>query len=214
MSASEKSTKAADRLTTTSRTRPSSDGETKVPFLGDIPGLGFFFREQSNLRKRTELVVIIRPYITTTPNEASLISQKFLNKNSIHPNSPRVDNLNIYSNNDKRHKGYQLEKPFKEYDLQDRWDHYHDKGERARHKNYVAPQSQNDYQPSEKQKAYVELTEYASKSVRLAANEREVVEDISPAKLTNTHSADLLYDSRIRVVPVASWRKGDGSPPD
>ncbi len=184
------------------------DVESKVPVLGDIPGLGFFFRDIAKIRERTELVVIIRPFITTTPNEASQVSQDFLKENSIHPNAPKIDNLNIYSNNDRRIKGYHLEKPFKEYDLQDRFDHFHDKGERARHKNYVAPQSQNDYQPSEKQKTYIELTEYASKSVRLAANEREVVEDISPAKLTNTHSADLLYDSRIRVVPVASWRKG------
>ena len=186
----------------------AKDKESKVPVLGDIPGLGFFFRDVAKVRERKELVVIIRPFITTTPNEASQVSQDFLDENSIHPNAPKVDNLNIYSNNDRRIKGYHLEKPFKEYDLQDRFDHFHDKGERARHKNYVAPQSQNDYQPSEKQKTYVELTEYASKSVRLAANERQAVEDISPAKLTNTHSADLLYDSRIRVVPVASWRKG------
>jgi len=186
----------------------AKDKESKVPVLGDIPYLGFFFRDVAKVRQRTELVVIIRPFITTTPNEASQVTQDFLKENSIHPSSPKVDNLNIYSNNDKRIKGYHLEKPFKEYDLQDRWDHFHDKGERAKHKNYVPPQSKSPSQPSSKQQIYVDLTKYASKSVRLAADEREVVPDIKPAKLENIRSADLLYDSRVKVVPIASWRKG------
>ncbi|NOR69393.1 MAG: DUF3438 family protein, partial [Methylomarinum sp.] len=186
----------------------AGDKETKVPVLGDIPGLGFFFREQANSRKRTELVVIIRPYITTTPNEASLVSQRFLDKNSIHPNSHEVDNMDIYSNKDKRHKGYQLEKPFKEYDLQDKFDRFKDKGERSKHKKSISSQSNRSIEPSSKQQTYVELTQYAAKSVRLAANNREVVAGISPTKLANTRSADLLYDSRIKVIPVASWHKG------
>ena len=104
--------------------------------------------------------------------------------------------------------GYQLEKPFKEYDLQDKFDRFKDKGERAKFKQSISPQANRNIKPSSKQKTYVELTQYAAKSVRLTANKREVVAGISPTKLANTRSADLLYDSRIKVVPVASWRKG------
>ncbi|NOR68472.1 MAG: DUF3438 family protein [Methylomarinum sp.] len=181
----------------------AKDGETKVPILGDIPGLGFFFRDKTKLRERTELVVIIRPFITTTPNEASLVSNRFIDRNSIHPNAAKVDNMNIYSNKDKRHKGYQLDKPFKEYDLQDKFDRFHDKGDRTRYKKPVSSIS-----PTSKQQSYVELTKYAAKSVRLAVNKRELVAGINSVKLSNIRSADLLYDSRIKVIPVASWRKG------
>lgn len=181
----------------------AGDRESKVPVLGDIPGLGFFFREVADTRSRTELVVIIRPYITTTPSEASRVSQQFLEKNSIHPNSPKVDNLNIYSNSDKRHKGYQLEKPFKEYDLQDKFDRYHDKGERVKPEQpLLSPQTNSKHQ------TYVDLTKYAAKSVRIASHEREAVPGINPASLANTRSADLLYDSRIKTIPIASWHKG------
>ena len=182
------------------------DNESKVPILGDIPGLGFFFKEQANLRGRKELVVIIRPYITTSPKEASLVSKQYLEKTSIHPSSPDVDNLDIYSNNDKRHKGYQLEKPFKEYDLQDKFDGFHDKGERSRH--HKPTSSKKNISTNSKQKIYVDLTQYAAKSVRLSASDREVVANIKPSYLKNTHSADLLYDSRIKAIPVASWHQG------
>jgi len=186
----------------------AADIESKVPVLGDIPGLGFFFRETSKVRKRTELVVIIRPYITTTPTETARFSREFIERNSLHPNAKDMGNLELYSNNDYRHKGYQLEKPFKEYDLQDKFDRFHDKGDRSRYKKSEPNQPVSKGAPTGKQQTYVELTKYAAKSVRLAAPKREVVPGISPAKLINNRSADLLYDSRVKVVPVASWRKG------
>ena len=37
--------------------------QTKVPILGDIPLLGFLFRTQSNVKKRTELIIFIRPTV-------------------------------------------------------------------------------------------------------------------------------------------------------
>ncbi len=107
----------------------AADGESKVPILGDIPGLGFFFKDQGNLRSRTELVVIIRPYITSTPSEAAQTSREFLWQNSQHPNAPDASNMDIYSNHDRRHKGYQLEQPYKEYPAQDSMDAFHGKGD-------------------------------------------------------------------------------------
>lgn len=43
---------------------------TKVPLLGDIPLLGVFFRSDSRTDNRTELVVLITPYVLMTPEEA------------------------------------------------------------------------------------------------------------------------------------------------
>jgi general secretion pathway protein D len=42
----------------------------KVPLLGDIPILGQFFRYDSKSNTRTELMVLITPYVLTTPDEA------------------------------------------------------------------------------------------------------------------------------------------------
>ena len=36
---------------------------TKVPFFGDLPGLGFLFRNDSRLDIKTELLIFITPRI-------------------------------------------------------------------------------------------------------------------------------------------------------
>lgn len=43
---------------------------TKIPLLGDIPVLGAFFRTDSRDEARTELLVLITPYVLMTPEEA------------------------------------------------------------------------------------------------------------------------------------------------
>jgi len=42
-----------------------SEGETKVPFLGDIPFLGNLFRQRSRTSDRTELLIFLTPKIIT-----------------------------------------------------------------------------------------------------------------------------------------------------
>ncbi|WP_413112657.1 pilus (MSHA type) biogenesis protein MshL [Thaumasiovibrio sp. DFM-14] len=41
----------------------SSDSVSKVPLLGDIPGLGHLFRNVSKLHSKTELVILLRPTV-------------------------------------------------------------------------------------------------------------------------------------------------------
>lgn len=36
---------------------------TKVPFLGDIPFLGWFFKEEEKKVRETEVLIIIKPKI-------------------------------------------------------------------------------------------------------------------------------------------------------
>ena len=43
----------------------------KVPFLGDIPGLGTLFRSSSVSKERSELVILITPKIITDSDTAS-----------------------------------------------------------------------------------------------------------------------------------------------
>ena len=49
---------------------------TKVPFLGDIPWLGEFFKSTSNRTRKTELIVLITPTILTNVDEAQLATQE------------------------------------------------------------------------------------------------------------------------------------------
>jgi type II secretory pathway component GspD/PulD (secretin) len=41
----------------------SSDGNTKVPILGDIPGLGWLFRQESKVQNKKDLLIFITPTI-------------------------------------------------------------------------------------------------------------------------------------------------------
>jgi len=47
-----------------------SKGRTKVPILGDIPLLGTFFRADSSSDTRSELVILITPYVLLSPEDA------------------------------------------------------------------------------------------------------------------------------------------------
>ena len=51
----------------------NSDTKSGVPFLKDIPGLGVLFRSSSKKNQRSEMVVLIRPTILKTPEDAALI---------------------------------------------------------------------------------------------------------------------------------------------
>jgi general secretion pathway protein D len=67
-----------------------SDARDQVPVLGSIPGIGFLFRRQATDRARSELIVVIRPYVFNTPSESAATSHLLLSELSLHPNSPEV----------------------------------------------------------------------------------------------------------------------------
>jgi general secretion pathway protein D len=50
-----------------------TDTESGVPFLKDIPLLGSLFKSKSATSKRSELLVLIRPTILKTPEDAALM---------------------------------------------------------------------------------------------------------------------------------------------
>ncbi|MBL6986596.1 MAG: DUF3438 family protein [Methylobacter sp.] len=183
--------------------------ESKVPILGDIPGLGFFFSEEHQARARTELVIIIKPHIINSPVEAETISKEMLANNSVHPNAVNGDSLDIYSNPDKLHKGYVLEQPYKEYSKQDVFDKYRDKGDSRefRNKPPISQQSEPEAIPANQQ-VYVNLTRYASEAVLVPSSERKADPKIKAVRLAQFVPVDLSYDSRIKALPVAGWRQG------
>lgn len=65
--------------------RESIDYNTsKVPGLGDIPGLGLLFREVDNKKKKTETVIVLTPHVIMHPAQAEQVSQDFLLRKSSH----------------------------------------------------------------------------------------------------------------------------------
>ncbi len=60
----------------------NSESETKIPFLGDIPVLGRLFKFKSNAKQRSELVVLLTPYVLMTPAEARAESTRLYSANS------------------------------------------------------------------------------------------------------------------------------------
>lgn len=53
-----------------------TDVGTKIPLLGDIPGLGNLFRTTSQRSERTELVVLITPRVVASPQDSQRITEE------------------------------------------------------------------------------------------------------------------------------------------
>ena len=62
-----------------------ADTRSQVPVLGKIPVMGILFRKQNTERGRHEMVILVRPFILSTPAEADEIRKKLNSELSIHP---------------------------------------------------------------------------------------------------------------------------------
>ena len=62
----------------------NSTAESKVPVLGDIPGLGYFFRDEVTTNVKKELVLLITPHIIYNSDSGKEKSQKLLKDISDH----------------------------------------------------------------------------------------------------------------------------------
>ncbi len=63
-----------------------TDSETKVPVLGDIPGLGFFFKKKQKGKTKTELVLLITPHVLSAPYQGEAVTRRRLSELTKHPN--------------------------------------------------------------------------------------------------------------------------------
>ncbi|MBI3779514.1 MAG: type II and III secretion system protein, partial [candidate division NC10 bacterium] len=48
-----------------------------IPFLSRIPFLGYLFRSQKESITKTELLILITPYVIATPEEGSALTEQF-----------------------------------------------------------------------------------------------------------------------------------------
>ena len=57
----------------------------RTPVLGSIPLLGWLFRGTEKAKRRTELVVLIKPHVIMTPMEGGRVSEELMKALSAHP---------------------------------------------------------------------------------------------------------------------------------
>jgi general secretion pathway protein D len=57
-----------------------TEGATKIPLLGDIPGIGELFRSSTKKNERTELIVLITPRVVGGAEDASRVTQELRDK--------------------------------------------------------------------------------------------------------------------------------------
>ncbi len=181
----------------------ASDREDKVPILGDIPLLGLLFTDLASSRQRTELVILLRPLVMDNGQQRVQTSRDWLERNTTHP-AAGDDTMAMYGNPDRSHKGYVLENPYKEYRGQDTMDPYLGKGDSRRFPN--APQVD---EITAKHQLYMRLTQYASEAVRLTPEQRPPEPGIVTEALAFSYRPlQISQDSRLKILPVASWRQG------
>lgn len=68
---------------------------TGIPLLMDIPFIGGLFSWDSRSKARSELLVIIEPYVIAVPGEAGEVSEKLLQKLKVDLNSPLKKEIHV-----------------------------------------------------------------------------------------------------------------------
>lgn len=58
----------------------TSREDEQVPILGDIPLLGLLFKRRVDRDTRREIVVVVRPYVLSTPAESEAVSHRLMEK--------------------------------------------------------------------------------------------------------------------------------------
>ena len=61
-----------------------SEQVSRVPILGRIPLIGWFFRSTEKVKQRTELIVLVKPHVISTPGEGGEASRKALDGSAAH----------------------------------------------------------------------------------------------------------------------------------
>ncbi|MDY0359939.1 MAG: hypothetical protein RBR08_00645 [Desulforegulaceae bacterium] len=59
-----------------------TDYEKKVPILGDIPVLGFFFKRIEKIDVKKETIILLTPYVIDEPFKGSEVTDRFMRDNS------------------------------------------------------------------------------------------------------------------------------------
>ena len=75
----------------------------RTPFLGSLPIVGWLFRGTEKAKRRTELVVLIKPHVISTPMEGGKISAELMEALSAHPARDGRASLEVLKDGEKTH---------------------------------------------------------------------------------------------------------------
>ena len=53
-----------------------TEADSKVPWLGDIPGLGFLFKRKAKAGSKTELLIFLTPHIVESPSQLASVTDR------------------------------------------------------------------------------------------------------------------------------------------
>jgi general secretion pathway protein D len=70
-------------------TEEDEDSTEGLPWVDDIPILGKAFERIARVKNRSELIILIRPYVLLAPGEGESISMEFLERMSEHPSAKK-----------------------------------------------------------------------------------------------------------------------------
>jgi general secretion pathway protein D len=79
--------------------------ESRIPVLGRLPYLGWFFRSTEKTKSRSELIILIKPHVISTPSEGETISRRVTEGLSAHPAVDGRPSLNIYKDSPSNKRG-------------------------------------------------------------------------------------------------------------
>ena len=74
----------------------------RTPVLGSLPLVGWLFRGTEKVKRRTELIVLIKPHVISTPFEGGRISKELLEALSAHPAADGRTSMGVHKE-DKEH---------------------------------------------------------------------------------------------------------------
>jgi type II secretory pathway component GspD/PulD (secretin) len=69
---------------------------TKIPLLGDIPGLGALFRRTQKDNTKTELIIFLTPHVIAAPSQLASVSAREAGKAELAPKAFDQQELNKY----------------------------------------------------------------------------------------------------------------------
>ncbi len=74
----------------------------RTPFLGSLPLVGWLFRGTEKAKVRTELVILIKPHVISTPVEGGRISRELMETLSAHPARDGRANMGVFIGEENR----------------------------------------------------------------------------------------------------------------
>jgi general secretion pathway protein D len=73
-----------------------ASAESKIPFLGDIPFLGNFFKAKSKSDEKSELLIFVTPHIVQAPEQLAALSNSEMNRSGAITNSIDERELDLF----------------------------------------------------------------------------------------------------------------------